>query len=102
MSGYLADVVEMLGRAASRGLLAAIRAYQFLLSPWIGGSCRYWPTCSEYAREAIERHGAARGSYLAARRLARCHPYGRGGVDAVPEAFAWRCRCAPGTHEPSS
>ena len=70
-----------------------IGAYQFLLSPWVGNSCRYWPTCSEYAREAIASHGAGRGSYLAARRLARCHPYGRGGVDAVPVVFSWRCRC---------
>lgn len=74
-------------------LLALLRAYQYLLSPWIGGSCRYWPTCSEYAREAIKQHGAARGSYLAAARLARCHPYGAGGVDPVPAAFRWRCWC---------
>jgi len=74
-------------------LLRLIAAYRYLLSPWVGNNCRYWPTCSEYAREAIEQHGAARGSYLAARRLARCHPYGRGGVDPVPAAFAWRCTC---------
>jgi putative membrane protein insertion efficiency factor len=72
-----------------RALLGLIRAYQYLLSPWIGGSCRYWPTCSEYAREAIETHGAVRGVLLAAARLARCHPYGRGGVDPVPP----RCAC---------
>jgi putative membrane protein insertion efficiency factor len=75
-------------------LLGLLRDYQFLLSPWIGGSCRYWPTCSEYAREAIEVHGAARGSYLAAARLLRCHPYGAGGVDPVPATFRWRCGCA--------
>jgi hypothetical protein len=74
-------------------LLALLRAYRFLLSPWIGGSCRYWPTCSEYAREAIELHGAARGAYMAAARLARCHPYGAGGVDPVPSTFRWRCWC---------
>lgn len=74
-------------------LLRLVAAYRFLLSPWVGNSCRYWPTCSEYAREAIEQHGAARGSYLAARRLARCHPYGRGGVDPVPSVFSWRCGC---------
>jgi len=79
-------------------LLALIRAYQFLLSPWVGGSCRYWPTCSEYAREAIETHNAARGSYMALVRLARCHPYGAGGVDPVPEHFHWRCWC--GAHAP--
>lgn len=69
-------------------LLLLIRTYQYLLSPWVGGSCRYWPTCSEYAREAIEMHGAARGSWLALCRLGRCHPYGRGGFDPVP------CACA--------
>jgi hypothetical protein len=74
-------------------LLALIRAYQYLVSPWVGGACRYWPTCSEYAREAIERHGAARGSWMMATRLARCHPYGRGGVDPVPPQFRWRCWC---------
>ena len=74
-------------------LLRLVAAYRFLLSPWVGNSCRYWPTCSEYAREAIEQHGAASGSYLAARRLLRCHPYGRGGVDPVPSVFSWRCGC---------
>jgi putative membrane protein insertion efficiency factor len=76
-------------------LLILIRSYQFLASPWIGGSCRYWPTCSDYAAEAIERHGALRGVWLAAGRLMRCHPYGRGGVDPVPERTTGRCRCAP-------
>lgn len=75
-------------------LLALIRAYRYVASPWVGGTCRYWPTCSEYAREAIETHGALRGSWLAVARLARCHPYGRGGVDPVPREFAWQCRCA--------
>ena len=77
-------------------LLALLRAYQYLLSPWIGGSCRFWPTCSEYSREAIETHGAARGSYMTLARLARCHPYGAGGVDPVPAQFRWRCWCAGG------
>jgi len=75
-------------------LLALLRAYRFLLSPWIGGSCRFWPTCSEYSREAIETHGAARGTYMTITRLARCHPYGAGGVDPVPATFHWRCWCA--------
>jgi putative membrane protein insertion efficiency factor len=76
-----------------RLLLRLIGAYQYLLSPWVGHGCRYWPTSSEYAREAIERHGAGRGAYLAACRLGRCHPYGRGGIDPVPDTFSWRCRC---------
>ena len=74
-------------------LLALIRAYQYLVSPWVGGSCRYWPTCSEYAREAVERHGAAKGGWMMVARLARCHPYGRGGVDPVPAQFRLRCWC---------
>jgi len=77
-------------------LLALLRIYRYLLSPWLGNACRYWPTCSEYAREAIENHGAARGSYLALARLARCHPYGAGGVDPVPTRFRWRCWCPEG------
>ena len=76
-----------------RVLLALIRAYQYVLSPWVGGSCRFWPTCSEYAREAIEQHGPLKGSWMMGTRLVRCHPYGRGGVDPVPEQFRWRCWC---------
>lgn len=74
-------------------LLALLRAYRFLLSPWLGNSCRFWPTCSMYAMEAIETHGAARGSWMMLTRLARCHPYSRGGVDPVPAQFRWRCWC---------
>lgn len=67
------------------GLLALpVRAYRLFLSPWIGHNCRYQPTCSCYALEALERHGAARGGYLAVRRLARCHPLGGSGYDPVP------------------
>lgn len=65
-------------------LTAAIRGYQLLLSPWWGGQCRFSPTCSEFALEAIERHGAARGGWLATRRLCRCHPWREGGFDPVP------------------
>lgn len=76
-----------------RTLLVLIKAYQYLVSPWVGGGCRYWPTCSEYSREAIELHGAAKGTWMMVTRLARCHPYGRGGVDPVPAQFRWRCWC---------
>jgi len=62
----------------------AIRAYQLVLSPLIGPRCRYLPTCSEYAQEAIRAHGAARGTLLALRRIARCHPLGGSGYDPVP------------------
>ncbi|TVS12493.1 MAG: membrane protein insertion efficiency factor YidD [Wenzhouxiangella sp.] len=65
-------------------LLALIRAYRYLLSPWIGGHCRFTPTCSVYAMQAIEMYGAGRGSWLAVRRLLRCHPLCHGGHDPVP------------------
>lgn len=71
-------------------LLWLVRAYRFFLSPWLGGACRYWPTCSDYSMQAIERFGALRGLWLTLGRLARCHPYGRGGVDPLPEQFQWR------------
>lgn len=61
-----------------------VRAYRLILSPWVGHSCRYQPTCSVYALEALERHGAVKGGWLAARRIARCHPWGGSGHDPVP------------------
>jgi hypothetical protein len=66
-------------------LIALIRVYQWLISPWLGNHCRFYPSCSEYAREAIERHGVVRGVWLAIRRLLRCHPWHPGGIDPVPE-----------------
>jgi putative membrane protein insertion efficiency factor len=65
-------------------LIALLKAYRLLLSPWLGSACRFEPTCSRYAIEALERHGAAAGSYLTLRRLARCHPWCAGGCDPVP------------------
>ena len=65
--------------------LFLIRAYQIVLGPLLGGACRFYPSCSQYAAEAIERHGARRGAPLALRRLLRCHPFSPGGVDLVPE-----------------
>lgn len=65
-------------------LLGLIRAYRLVLSPWWGTQCRFTPTCSQYALEAIERHGALHGSWLAARRISRCHPWHAGGFDPVP------------------
>lgn len=61
-----------------------IRAYQLLLSPWIGNQCRFHPSCSNYALQAVERFGAVKGSWLAVRRLGRCHPFHPGGFDPVP------------------
>jgi len=65
-------------------LLGAIRAYRYALSPWLGNQCRFYPTCSAYAEEAIGRHGALRGGWLTVRRLGRCHPWHPGGMDPVP------------------
>ncbi|WP_420467274.1 membrane protein insertion efficiency factor YidD [Panacagrimonas sp.] len=73
-------------------LIALIRVYQKVLSPVLGAQCRFYPTCSRYAVEALQRHGAARGSWLALRRLARCHPLNPGGVDPVPEPLPPRPR----------
>jgi putative membrane protein insertion efficiency factor len=67
-----------------RLLILLVRIYQYALRPLLGARCRFYPSCSDYAREAIERHGAARGSWLATRRIARCHPYHPGGYDPVP------------------
>ena len=66
-------------------LIALIRLYKLLISPLLPPACRFYPSCSQYALEAIQKHGALRGSFLALKRLARCHPYHPGGVDYVPE-----------------
>jgi len=68
-----------------QSLILLIRTYQLLLSPLLGNHCRFYPTCSQYAMEAIERYGPWRGSRLAVRRLLRCHPWHPGGIDPVPE-----------------
>lgn len=69
---------------AARILLLCVRAYQLVLSPFSGGACRFEPSCSHYAVEAVEQHGAVRGFWLALRRLGRCHPFARPGFDPVP------------------
>ena len=76
---------QSLRKMATVSLQALIRAYQLVLSPLLPPSCRYLPSCSDYAVEAIGRHGAAVGIGLAVRRLARCHPWGSSGYDPVPE-----------------
>jgi putative membrane protein insertion efficiency factor len=67
-----------------RILIGLIRSYQYLVSPLLGNHCRFYPSCSHYAAEAIETHGALRGSWLALLRLSRCHPWHEGGIDPVP------------------
>jgi putative membrane protein insertion efficiency factor len=70
-------------------LIGLLKAYRLLLSPWLGSACRFEPTCSRYGIEALARHGAAAGSYLALTRIARCHPGCAGGHDPVPDQ-PWR------------
>jgi uncharacterized protein len=72
--------------AMKQVLLLLIKCYQLCFSPFFGGQCRFYPSCSAYAVEAIDTHGALRGSWLAMRRLLRCHPWHPGGVDPVPPA----------------
>ncbi len=67
-------------------LIGLVKAYRLLLSPWLGNACRFFPTCSAYALEALDVHGSARGSYLTLRRIARCHPWCQGGLDPVPSS----------------
>ena len=65
-------------------LLLLLRSYQYAVRPLLGANCRFYPSCSDYAKGAIERHGAVQGLWLAARRVAKCHPYHPGGFDPVP------------------
>jgi putative membrane protein insertion efficiency factor len=71
-------------KPVQRFLILIVKSYRLLLSPWLGSACRFTPTCSVYAIEALELHGAAKGAYLAAYRIARCHPWCKGGHDPVP------------------
>lgn len=82
----------------SRLLILLVRAYQYLISPLLGGNCRFYPTCSSYMIEAIETHGVIKGVWLGLRRIGRCHPYSDGGVDPVPPA----CGHTHHTNKPDS
>lgn len=62
-----------------------VRAYRAVISPWLGSNCRYQPTCSAYTMEALRKHGGLKGSWLAAKRIAKCHPWGGSGIDNVPD-----------------
>ncbi|MDP1900150.1 MAG: membrane protein insertion efficiency factor YidD [Rubrivivax sp.] len=68
-------------------LIAMVQGYRLLLKPWLGNACRFEPTCSAYALQALEQHGAMRGSALVAGRILRCHPWCDGGLDPVPQDF---------------
>ncbi|MEI6268420.1 MAG: membrane protein insertion efficiency factor YidD [Methylococcaceae bacterium] len=68
-------------------LIAIIKFYKFFISPLLGSNCRFYPSCSSYSVEALQRHGAIIGSYLTFKRLLKCHPFHQGGIDPVPEKF---------------
>ena len=97
--------VSLLLRTAA---ILPIRAYQLIVSPLLPGSCRFAPSCSHYAAEAVQHHGVLRGGYLTAARLLRCHPWAAWGFDPVPETFTfrpWRKTSEPqsrGRHDPDT
>lgn len=78
-------MLQALGRLLAWPLLGLVALYRIAISPWLGANCRFEPSCSEYAMQALRVHGAFRGSWLAARRIGRCHPWGGSGYDPVPE-----------------
>lgn len=94
----LERLLGALTRAPQRLLIGLVQGYRLLLSPWLGSQCRFEPTCSRYALEALQVHGAGSGSYLAARRVLRCHPWCAGGLDPVPGRAT---EAATRTHQPS-
>lgn len=68
-------------------LIAIIKFYKYFISPLLGSNCRFYPSCSSYSLEALQRHGAAIGFYLTLKRLLKCHPFHEGGIDPVPDKF---------------
>lgn len=87
-------------------LIGVVKGYRLFLSPWLGSSCRFEPTCSVYSLQVLEQHGAAAGSYLTVRRLVRCHPWCDGGHDPVPQQLPRNMRLfsrlSPSNTQPSS
>ncbi|MCV6612834.1 MAG: membrane protein insertion efficiency factor YidD [Amphritea sp.] len=77
-----------------RALIFLIRIYQYMISPFLGQNCRFYPTCSAYTLEAIETHGIVKGLWLSIKRIGKCHPYHPGGVDPVPPAKHQTCGCS--------
>lgn len=79
--------MENCRRTARQVLISLIKGYQYLISPMIGHCCRFYPSCSHYATEAITTHGVAKGSWFSVKRILRCHPWHPGGVDLVPARY---------------
>lgn len=94
--------MRLLTSLPARVLVLLVRAYQLLISPLLGPTCRFYPSCSAYAVQALRAHGAVRGSWLAARRLGRCHPWNPGGVDHVPPSRRSEPDDPHDTHGPST
>lgn len=86
---------DLFQKGALEVILLPIRIYRWCISPLLGGTCRYEPSCSRYAIDAIQLHGARKGGYLTARRLARCHPFGGSGYDPVPGLVSGERKRAP-------
>ena len=75
----------------ARAILLLIAAYRYFISPMLGQNCRYYPSCSSYTYEAIQIHGAVKGSWFGIKRICRCHPYHEGGLDPVPQSSESTC-----------
>lgn len=73
-----------MSRALAKPLIALVKLYRLAISPWLGMNCRFQPTCSQYAIEALQLHGVLKGGWLAIKRIGRCHPWGDSGYDPVP------------------
>ena len=84
--GYLARSKRLAYNLVRKTLYIAVRVYQCCISPFMVNSCRYYPSCSTYCRDSIHSFGVVKGSFLTLKRLARCHPFSRGGYDPVPES----------------
>lgn len=88
--------MDFIGKIMRRLVLGLIRTYRYAVSPFLGQRCRFYPTCSEYAFTSIERFGLPRGTWMALRRVARCHPFHAGGVDPVPDSDDCRSETTAG------
>ena len=100
----LAVASKAIFKLPQRGLIFLVKGYRLLLSPWLGSGCRFEPSCSAYSLQALQQHGAVRGSYLTVRRLVRCQPWCDGGHDPVPPATSrplFTRLVTPGASHPS-